>query len=142
VHAPEQVHNHDLASVALNYPCLISQLRVIRHNKTKYRENGTREEGYFYLCCPLRLQHTFRSWMETRPQGDPGARYRRLRQWWWALPDYLHRLQRGLPSTSTIIVVGTPGLPALPPKRPTINVYDNGGGRSRTTGITSQGAHQ
>jgi hypothetical protein len=58
-HNPEQVHNHNLDSVALNNPCLVSQLRVVRHNGTKYRESGTREQNCFYLCCLCRLQHTF-----------------------------------------------------------------------------------
>jgi hypothetical protein len=42
-HASEQGHNHNLDSVVLNYPSPISRLRVVKHNITKYRENGTRE---------------------------------------------------------------------------------------------------
>jgi hypothetical protein len=30
-------------SVAVNYPCLVSWLRVVSHNRTKYKENKTRE---------------------------------------------------------------------------------------------------
>jgi hypothetical protein len=49
IYAPEQVHNHNLDSVALNYPCPVSRLRVVRHNMSKCRESGTREHNCFYL---------------------------------------------------------------------------------------------
>jgi hypothetical protein len=37
----------------------VSRLRVIRHNRTKHRESGTRQQNCFYLCYSCRLQHTF-----------------------------------------------------------------------------------
>jgi hypothetical protein len=43
-HAPEQSHNHNLDSVTLNHSCPISRLRIINHNRTKCKENGTREQ--------------------------------------------------------------------------------------------------
>jgi hypothetical protein len=49
MHAPKQVHDHNLDSVALNYPCPVSWLMTVRHNKTKCRENGTRERSYLGL---------------------------------------------------------------------------------------------
>jgi hypothetical protein len=51
-HAPKQGHNHNLDCVALNYLCPINQLKVVSHNRTKCRENGTREQNYF-------LSHTY-----------------------------------------------------------------------------------
>jgi hypothetical protein len=48
VHAPEQGHNYNLDRVALNYPCLISRLRIVRHIRTKCRENGTYEQHYIF----------------------------------------------------------------------------------------------
>jgi hypothetical protein len=52
-HATEQAHHHNLDSVALNYPCPVSRLRVVSHNKTKCRENGTHEQNYFLSIMPM-----------------------------------------------------------------------------------------
>jgi hypothetical protein len=57
-HAPEQGHNHILDSIALNYPCLINQLRVVSHNRTKYRENGTHEQNYFLPIMSMSVYNT------------------------------------------------------------------------------------
>jgi hypothetical protein len=57
-HAPEQGHNHNLDSVALNYPRLVSLLRVMSHNRTKCRENGTREQNYFLSIMPMQVYNT------------------------------------------------------------------------------------
>jgi hypothetical protein len=65
--APEQDHNHNLDSVALNYPCPVIRLWIVRHNGTKCRENETREWSYLYLCCSCRPHHTFESWFESEP---------------------------------------------------------------------------
>jgi hypothetical protein len=46
MHAPEEGHNHNLDSVTLNYPCSISWLRVVSHNRTKGMENRTHEQNY------------------------------------------------------------------------------------------------
>jgi hypothetical protein len=74
-HAPEQGHNHNLDSVAVNNPCPVSQLRVIRQSRTKYRESGTREQNYFLSIIPMQVYNTpFGSWMETGPHhGGLGA---------------------------------------------------------------------
>jgi hypothetical protein len=45
----------------------------------------------------------------------------------------------GPPSTSPTVMVGAPRLLTSPPRGPTIDISDNGGGRSRTPGIASQG---
>jgi hypothetical protein len=66
---PEQDHN--LHGVALNYPCPVGQLRIVRHNGTKHRENGIREQSYFYLYRLCRSQHIFRPWTETGPPWGP-----------------------------------------------------------------------
>jgi hypothetical protein len=55
VHAPEQGHNHNLDSVALNYPCPVSWLRVVGHNRTKCRENESREQNYFLSIMPMQV---------------------------------------------------------------------------------------
>jgi hypothetical protein len=54
-HAPEQGHNHNLDSIALNYPCPVSWLRVISHNRTKYRENDTCEQNYFLSIMSMQV---------------------------------------------------------------------------------------
>jgi hypothetical protein len=40
---------------AMNYPCPISQLRVIRHNRTKCRDNGTIKQNYFLSIMPMQI---------------------------------------------------------------------------------------
>jgi hypothetical protein len=79
VHAPEQGHNHNLDSVALNYPCPVSRLKVISHNRTKYRENGTREQKYFFVYHAYAgLQHTswIHLWVHSLSRGGPGGHCR------------------------------------------------------------------
>jgi hypothetical protein len=58
MHAPEQGHNHNLDSVALNYPYPVSRLRVISHNITKCRENGIHEQNYFLSITPMQAYNT------------------------------------------------------------------------------------
>jgi hypothetical protein len=73
VHAPEQDHNYNLDRIALNYPCLISRLRVVSHNRTKCRENEIREHNYFFSCL-CRSQRTFRTLSGDRnPHEGRGA---------------------------------------------------------------------
>jgi hypothetical protein len=66
-HALGQEHNHNLDSVALNYPCPVRRRRIVRHNIAKCRESGIREQSYFYLYYLCRSQQSFRSWLETGP---------------------------------------------------------------------------
>jgi hypothetical protein len=97
-HAPEQGHNHNLDSVALNYPCPVGQLRVVRHNKTKCRENEIREQNYCLSIMPMQVYNTsLGSRMGTGPPcgGLP-----------W-----------GPPSMFFLLMVGAPGSPALTPPR-------------------------
>jgi hypothetical protein len=54
-HAPEQDYNHNLDCVALSYPCPINWLRVVSHNRTKCRENETREQNYFLSIMPMQV---------------------------------------------------------------------------------------
>jgi hypothetical protein len=80
-HAPKQGHNNNLDSAALNYPCPISRLRVISHNRIKCRENRTREQITFLSIMPMQVYTaSFGSRMETRPpcHGGLGARYQRF----------------------------------------------------------------
>jgi hypothetical protein len=65
---PEQVHNHNLDSVALNYPCPVSPFRVMSRNRTKCRENGTHEQNYFLSIMPMQVYNTpLGSWIGTDP---------------------------------------------------------------------------
>jgi hypothetical protein len=84
VHALEQGHNHNLDRVTLNYPCPVSRLRVIRHNRTKCRENGTHEQHYFFFLSIMTMQVTTHlldpGWGPEPPRGSgatQGARHRR-----------------------------------------------------------------
>jgi hypothetical protein len=52
-HPPEQVQNHNLDSVAVNYPCPISRLRVVSHNRTKHREVGLVSRITFLPIVPM-----------------------------------------------------------------------------------------
>jgi hypothetical protein len=75
-HAPEQGHNHNLDSVALNYPCPVSRLKVISHSRTKYRENETREQKYFMSIMPMQVYNTplgFTCGFAASPEVGPGA---------------------------------------------------------------------
>jgi hypothetical protein len=106
-HAPEQGNNHNLDSVALNYPFLVSQLRVMSHNRTKCRENGTREQNYFLSIMPMQVYNTpLGSWMGT---GTP--------------PPTPQRGTGCSPLMFFMLMVGAPGSPALaPPRRPVVDV--------------------
>jgi hypothetical protein len=67
-HVPEQGHNHNLDSVALNYPYLISRPRIVTHNRTKRRENGIHERSYFLSIILVQVYNTpFKSRMQTGP---------------------------------------------------------------------------
>jgi hypothetical protein len=54
---PEQVHNHNLSSVTLNYPCLVGRPRVISHNRTKRRVAGP--VSRITLCVPYSCRFTY-----------------------------------------------------------------------------------
>jgi hypothetical protein len=149
--------------VVLNYPCPVTQLSSVRHNKTKHRENRICEWSYFYLCCPCRSQHTCGSWMETGPPGGPGAAIDvfgvdgghsqtsvtappgGLPSMFFALmvgtPDPSAPPSRGPPSTFFALMVGAHGPWAMPPRGPVVDVFCVDSGHSRTSGIASQGAH-
>jgi hypothetical protein len=74
-HAPEQGHNHNLGSVALNYPCPVSRLRVVSHNRTKCRENETREQNYFLSIMPMHVTtHLSDPGWRLEPHGGLGGR--------------------------------------------------------------------
>jgi hypothetical protein len=74
-HTSEQGHNHKLDSVALNYPCPVNRLRVVSYNKTKCRENGTREQNNFLSIMPMQVYTTpLVSPMGTGPPPPVGAR--------------------------------------------------------------------
>jgi hypothetical protein len=47
--APEQDHNHNLDISALNYPCHITLLGIIRHSKAKDPGMGSHRGSYYYL---------------------------------------------------------------------------------------------
>jgi hypothetical protein len=76
---PEQVHNHNLGSVRLNYPCPVSRLRVVSHNRTKRRRAGPMSKITLCLSYPCRFT-THSSDPEWRltplPHGGLGARLR------------------------------------------------------------------
>jgi hypothetical protein len=121
-HAPEQGHNHNLDSIALNYPCPISRLRVISHNRTKCRENGTREQNYFLSIMSMQVYNTpLGSWMGTGPPPPlrgPGCP----------------------PSMFFTLMVGVPGSPTPgPPRGSAIVAFYVDGGCSRISINTSQG---
>jgi hypothetical protein len=87
-HLPEQVHNHNPGSVTLNYPCPVSQLRVVSHNKAKRREAGHVSKITFLSTIPMQVYNT---------TFDPG----------WG-PDPPQGLG-GPPSMFLALMVGTPG---------------------------------
>jgi hypothetical protein len=62
-HAAEQSHNHNLDSVTLNYPHPVSRLRVVSHNRTKCKDNGTSDQNYFLSIMPMQV---------TTHLSDPG----------------------------------------------------------------------
>jgi hypothetical protein len=121
-HAPEQDHNHNLDSVASNYPCPVRRPRIVIDKRAKRREKGIDERSYFYLCCLCRSQHMRGQQIESGPprgtRGSPsmffcvdgvrsrifssatqGVRCRRFLCWWWVLPHLWHCLPQGPPST-------------------------------------------
>jgi hypothetical protein len=122
-HDPKESCNHNLDSVAPNYPCPVSRLRVISHNKTKFRDNGTHEKNYFLSIMPMQVYNTpvnFR--MGTvRPLWGPGCKL----------------------SMIYTLMVGAPGSPApTPPRGTTVDVFYIDSGRSCISVSTSQGARR
>jgi hypothetical protein len=96
-HPPGQVLNHNLGSVTLNYPCLISRLRVISHDKTKHRVVGPVSRITLCLSYPC--------WFTTHP-SDPGRG-----------PDPPPpRGPGGPPSTFLVLMVGAPESLAAAPR--------------------------
>jgi hypothetical protein len=90
--APKQVHLHDLNSIALNYPCPVGQLRVVRHKRTKCRKSGTREQNCFLSMITTQVYNTlFGSRMETGPPS--GA---------WGAPSTLFTFDGGRSQISDI----------------------------------------
>jgi hypothetical protein len=81
--------------------------KTVRHNKTKCRKSGTREQNYFYPCCLCKSQYTFGPWTKARPPKGP----------------VIGVFKKG---------GGRSWAPAMPPRGPTIDVSELGGGRSRT----------
>jgi hypothetical protein len=74
LHRPEQVHNHNLSSVTLNYPYPISRPRVVSHNRTKRRVAGPVSRITLCLSYPCRFitYHLNSRWGLDPPWG-PGA---------------------------------------------------------------------
>jgi hypothetical protein len=67
-HPFEQVHNHNLGSVTLNYACPVSRLRVVSHNRTKHREAGPMSRITSLSTIPMQAYNiTFGSRMGTGP---------------------------------------------------------------------------
>jgi hypothetical protein len=110
-HSFEQVHNHNLGSVTLNYPCPVSRLRVVSHNRTKHREAGTVSRITFLSIIPMQVYNTtFRPHMGTGPP---------MRAWGPAVDicnidggrSWIQRqhLLEGPPSRFFTLMVGTPG---------------------------------
>jgi hypothetical protein len=73
-------------------------------------------------------------------QGGLGARHRRLRVEWWALPGLRHHLPEDPPSMFLVLMVGAPRPPALPYIGPTVGIFGVDGGRSRTSDTAIEGA--
>jgi hypothetical protein len=124
----------------LNKSCPVSRLRVVRHNRTKYRESGPREQSCFYLCFPCMLQHTF--WIfdgEWTPHGALGGRHRRLRHRSWALPDFRHRLLGGPTVVIFVLSGGRSQISITVSKGPTIDVFTLSGGHSQISVTSSLG---
>jgi hypothetical protein len=55
---PKQVHNHNLDSVALNYPSPVIRLRWSTIMKPSARKSGTREQNYFLSIIPMHIYNT------------------------------------------------------------------------------------
>jgi hypothetical protein len=72
---PEQVHNHNLGSVRLNYPCPVSRLRVVSHNRTKRRRAGPMSKITLCLSYPCRFttHSSDPEWRLTPPPSPTGA---------------------------------------------------------------------
>jgi hypothetical protein len=123
-HAPKQGHNNNLDSVALNYPCPVSRLRVVSHNRTKCRENKTCEQNYFLSITPMQVYNT--------PLGSRMGIGRPL--WGPGCP----------PSTFFMLMVGAPRSLALaPPRGAVVDVFSVDSGRSQIpSSDTSQGGHR
>jgi hypothetical protein len=101
-HAAEQIHNHNLDSVTLNYPHPVSRLRVVSHNRTKCKDNGTHDQNYFLSIIPMQV---------TTHLSDPG----------WGLDP--PRWEPGSPpSMFFTLMVGAPGYPSAPPRAPAVDV--------------------
>jgi hypothetical protein len=52
---PEQVHNHNLDRITLNYSCLVNRLRVVSQNRMNRREVGPVRTSTFCLSYPWRF---------------------------------------------------------------------------------------
>jgi hypothetical protein len=135
-YAPKQGNNHNLDSVALNYPFLVSQLRVMSHNRTKCRENGTREQNYFLSIMPMQVYSTpLGSRMGTATPPPTGDRVLAIDVFY--VDGGCSRISSSGTSQAACrrcflaLMVGALGSPALaPPRGPTIDIFYIDGGRS------------
>jgi hypothetical protein len=132
----EQGHNHNLDSIARNYSCPVSRLRVVSHNKTKCRENGNHEQNNFLSITHMHVYNNplvsrIRTGPPPQPPAGPGCS-----------PSTFFMLiflsfdggRSRISSSGTsqgarrryflALMVDTPGSPApAPPRAPAVNIF-------------------
>jgi hypothetical protein len=112
-HTPlEQAYNHNLDSVTLNYPCPVSRLRIVSHNRTMRRVAGPMSRIILCLLYPCRFAYTsLRSRMKTGPpQRSQGVHHRCFLALMVGAPGFSCRTsQGGPPLTFLALMVGSPG---------------------------------
>jgi hypothetical protein len=105
----------------VNYPSPVSRLRVITHNRTKYRKNGTCEQNYFLSIMPIQVP-THLSDLGWRPDPPSGP--------------------GGLPSTFLSINGRRSQISDNASQGGRIDVFYVDSGRSQISISTSQGPHR
>jgi hypothetical protein len=118
-HRSEQVYNHNLSSVTLNYPCPVNRQRVVSHNRTKRRVAGPVSRITLCLSYPYKF---------TTHPSDPR---------WGTGPPWGSRGRR---RHFLMLMVDTPGSPSAPARGAVVDVFNVDGGRSRISISTRQGA--
>jgi hypothetical protein len=133
----EQGHNHNLDSIARNYSCPVSRLRVVSHNKTKCRENGNHEQNNFLSITHM---HVYNNPLVSRirtgppppqPPAGPGCSPSTFFMLIFLSVDG-GRSRISSSGTSQgarrryflALMVDTPGSPApAPPRAPAVNIF-------------------
>jgi hypothetical protein len=118
-HHSEQVYNHNLSSVTLNYPCSVNRQRVVSHNRTKRRVAGPVSRITLCLSYPYKF---------TTHPSDPR---------WGTGPPWGSRGRR---RHFLMLMVDTPGSLSAPTRGAVVDVFNVDGGRSRISISTRQGA--